>query len=310
MQHFIDPKTLARINDLPLAAKTIAEGFLFGIQQSMQRGIGIEFSQYRSYEVGDAINRIDWKLFARSDRYYIREADRESEIDIWFLLDSSLSMKQFSQSKDSLTASEKNWSKFEYAKYLIASLSYIAQKQGDGFGYLSLNDNQLNSHESGFLPIGNSTRQWQKLLVSLAQTKLGQFFPNVSLLQHQLENIKKPSMIFVLSDFHQKSDEILTFLSKLNTSLSEVVALQLICEDEKHFNYQGTIRFKDLETNQEKLVSAKDIKKSYLLEYHASQQLLQKDLADLGISLQTLNIDKPLDEALFNYLRLRNRVTR
>jgi len=310
MQHFIDPKTLARINDLPLAAKTIAEGFLFGIQQSMQRGIGIEFSQYRAYEVGDAINRIDWKLFARSDRYYIREADRESEIDVWFLLDSSLSMKQSSQNQQALKNHNKNWNKFEYAKYLIASLSYIAQKQGDSFGYLSLQDYPTNHQEAGFLPIGNATRQWQKLLVSLAQTELGQFFPDTLILQDQLENIKKPSIIFVISDFYQKNNEILDFLAKLNTSLSEVVALQLTCEDELSFNYQGAIRFKDLETNQEKLVSAKNIKKNYLQEYNAYQQKLQKQLTDKGISLQRLNIDEPLDEALFNYLRLRNRVAR
>jgi len=310
MQHFIDPKTLARINDLPLAAKTIAEGFLFGIQQSMQRGIGIEFSQYRAYEVGDAINRIDWKLFARSDRYYIREADRESEIDIWFLLDSSLSMKQSSESKAELKNKGSNWNKFKYAKYLIASLSYIAQKQGDGFGYLSLNDNQSSNNGNRFLPIGNAIRQWQKLLVSLAKTELGQFFPNVSLLQRQLENIKKPSIIFVISDFYQKNDEILNFLGKINTSLSEVVALQLTCEDELSFNYKGSVRFKDLETNQEKLVSAKEVKQNYLQELQTYQKNLQQQLTDKGISLQTLNIDKPLNEALFNYLRIRNRVSR
>ena len=94
MHRLIDPKTIARIKDLPLVAKTIAEGFLIGHQASTQRGVGLEFSQYRAYQEGDELNRIDWKLFARSDRYYVREAERESEIDVWFLLDSSASMLQ------------------------------------------------------------------------------------------------------------------------------------------------------------------------------------------------------------------------
>ena len=97
MERLIDPRTLARVKHLPLIAKTVADGFLHGLQQSHQRGIGIEFSQYRAYEPGDPLSRIDWKLFARSDRYFVREAERESEICMWFVLDASASMNQASE---------------------------------------------------------------------------------------------------------------------------------------------------------------------------------------------------------------------
>ena len=89
MERFLESRTLARVKDLPLIARTVAEGFLHGIQSSHQRGIGVEFSQYRAYEPGDEPARIDWKLFARSDRYFVREAERESEIAVWFVLDCS-----------------------------------------------------------------------------------------------------------------------------------------------------------------------------------------------------------------------------
>ncbi len=310
MQQFIDPKTLARINDLPLIAKTVAEGFMHGLQSSMQRGVGIEFSQYRGYEVGDELSRVDWKLFARTDRYYVREAERESEIDVWFLLDTSHSMLQSSFTSSS---TKRSWNKLEYAKHLVASLSYIAQKQGDTFGYLSLNDQRESSItplNHSFLPIGNGERHWQKLLLSLAKVEQGKFFPNISLLRHQIERMQKPSLIFVISDFYQKNNEITDFLGKLNSTLSEVVAIQLDSSDEIDFNYKGSIRFKDLESGEEALLSTRLAKSDYLKAYSEYQQAISKLLAEKNIAHSRFNIDAPLDQILFEYLRQRNRVER
>ena len=310
MQQFIDPKTLAKIKDLPLIAKTVAEGFLHGLQSSMQRGVGIEFNQYRAYEVGDALNRVDWKLFARSDRYFVREAERESEIDIWFLLDTSRSMLQTSSTNTNQNSDIENlqWNKLEYAKYLIASLSYLSYKQGDTFGFLSLSDNK-NTNQAP-LSTGSGEKHWQKLLISLSQTKPGDFFPRLKFLQHQIERLHKPSVIFLISDFNQKNNEIIDFLEKLNTKRSEVVAIQLNSDDELKFNYNGSIRFKDLETNKELLVSASSIKNQYLKNYQTYQDSLDKKLTKKNISIERFNIDQPLDHALFGYLRQRNRVAR
>lgn len=306
MQQFIDPKTIARIKDLPLVAKTIAEGFLHGLQPSMQRGVGIEFSQYRAYEEGDELNRIDWKLFARSDRYYVREAERESEIDVWFLLDTSRSMQQASES----SGNDEPWNKMAYAKHLIASLSYLANKQGDSFGFMALN--QTNSKEQGpsFLGSNNGERHWQKLLIELIRVQQGLFFPKVEALMRRLEQLNKPSIIFVISDFNQAQTEIVDFLSKINSSLSEVVALQLICEDEVSFNYHGSVRFKDLETSEELLVSANNAKEAYLKNYRSYQSKLTEQLTEKNINLYPLNIDQPLDAGLFEYIRQRNRIAR
>lgn len=307
MHRLIDPKTLARIRDLPLVAKTIAEGFLMGHQASTQRGVGLEFSQYRAYQEGDELNRIDWKLFARSDRYYVREAERESEIDVWFLLDSSASMLQSSAPIQGV----QGLSKLDYAKYLIASLSYLANKQGDSFGLLSLNDKQLNqaAQRKAFIPANSGERHWQRLLIELNNIKSGLIFPKLNSLKHIFENMSKPSIIFVLSDFYQQNNEITHFISKLNSKLSEVVALPLNTEDELTFNYTGSIRFKDLESEQEILVSAKSAKRSYLdaLENHKAE--LRQQFAERNISHYNLNIDQPLDAGLFAYLRHRHRLS-
>ena len=310
MQRFIDPKTLARVKDLPLVAKTVAEGFLHGLQTSMQRGVGIEFSQYRPYENGDELSRVDWKLFARSDRYFVREAERESEIDIWILLDASRSMMQKSESNLSFSSNSNSesfngWSKLDYAKHLVASIGYIAQKQGDSFGYLGMSSDSLN-----FLPSASSERHWRKLLLTLAQTKCGNYFPKPDLLKNYLNQFQKPSIIFVISDFNQKQSEISQFIGNLNSNMSEVVAVQLTCDDEINFNYKGAVRFKDLESGEEILLSANATKSAYLENYQTYQKQLDEELAQKNIVCNRFNIDQPLDQILYEYMRQRQRVAR
>jgi uncharacterized protein (DUF58 family) len=304
MDSFIDPKTLARVKDLPFVAKTVAEGFLHGLQSSMQRGVGIEFSQYRPYENGDELSRVDWKLFARSDRYFVREAERESEIDVWLLLDASRSMQQLSE-KTKSQQTDVSWTKFDYAKHLIASIGYLAQKQGDSIGYLGLSSEQLN-----FLPQGNSEKHWRKLLSTLSHTNYGKQFPEINAVKNLIGQLQKPAIIFVFSDFNQKDNEIVEFLGQLNSTLCEVVAIQLVCNDETDFNYKGAIRFKDLETEEEVLVSAGAAKAAYLRNYQAYQQALNETLSKKNIRCHQFNIDQPLDQVLFEYLRQRQRVAR
>ena len=301
MERFIDPKTLARVKDMPLVARTVAEGFLHGLQSSRQRGVGIEFNQYRAYEPGDELSRIDWKLFARSDRYFVREAERESEIEVWFLLDTSGSMKQKTQSSSG--DNEHQWNKMDYAKHVIASLAYLAQKQGDSIGYLGLSSQSLN-----FLPANSGERHWRKLLQELARTDCGDVFPDFELIRQYINQLNKPALVFVLSDFHQRQQEISEFIRKLNTLRSEVVALQTLCSDETDFDFRGAIRFKDLETEEEVLVSASSAKADYLKAFQSYQKSLQEKLLQSNVTSYPMIIDQPLDHVMFEYLKQRQRV--
>ncbi len=302
MERLIDPQVLARVKDLPLIAKTVAEGFLFGLQSSMQRGVGIEFSQYRAYETGDELSRIDWKLFARSDRYFVREAERESEIDIWFLLDCSASMAQASRSND---ATQSRLDKLNFAKILIASIAYLAQKQGDSIGLMS-----MDSSETKCFTCANGLKQWQKILLALDKIEPAGGFPRFDDIKKQFDKINRPSIIFVLSDFAQKTDEIIELLGKLNTTSSEVVALSLFCEDEEKFDYRGPIQFKDLETQETVLVNPSSAKQRY---FHARANYINRvesALNEKNIKLHQFNIDQPLDLALYEYLKTRQRMVR
>jgi uncharacterized protein (DUF58 family) len=294
MERFIDPKTLARVRDMPLIARTVAEGFLHGIQQSHQRGVGIEFSQYRAYEPGDDPGRIDWKLFSRSDRYFVREAERESEIAIWFVVDCSQSMAQQSESGA--------WSKFDYARHLAATLSYIAQRQGDLTGLVS-----LSSATQDILPLAAGERQWFRILRQLHTLRTGDRFPDVQQLATHMARLQVPGMVFVLSDFYQVSDEITDFMRRVSGSRAEIVAMQLQSSDELEFPYTGAIRFEDLESGEQALVSGRATRETYLQALDDYQSRLRQDMLRLNVSLHSINIDQPMDAALYSFLERRRR---
>ena len=303
MQPLLDPLVLASIKDMPLVAKTVAEGFLHGLHASVQRGTGIEFSQYRAYEPGDPLGNIDWKLFARSDRYFVREAERESNINIWLVLDASASMLQRSSESSSESKSNKGWHKFDYAKHLLATIAYIAHQQSDAVGLLGLSSEGLH-----FLPALTGKQHWQKLLLQLSQMSTGSVFPSPQILQRHLSPMQSNSLIFVLSDFYQKDNEIVEFMHSLVSKRTEVIAVQLESDDELNFPYKGQIRFEDRESKQQVLVSAEEVKSDYLVARQTWQDAMTKTFNQLNIQHCIANINQPLDKALHQFLAARQKL--
>ena len=305
MQPLIDPLVLARIKDMPVVAKTVAHGLLHGLHSSMQRGTGLEFNQYRAYEPGDALGNIDWKLFARSDRYFVREAERESNINIWLVLDASASMLQHScdPKSESKSGSNQGWHKFDYAKHLVATIAYIAHKQNDAIGLLGLSSESLH-----FSPAVAGKQHWQKLLLQLSRMSTGTVFPSPHILQRHLGHMQSNSLIFVLSDFYQQDNEIVDFMQNLVSKRSEVIAVQLESDDELNFPYKGQVRFKDRETKQQILVSADAVKNDYLATRQAWQNSLKKMFNQLNIEHCIANINQPLDTTLHQFLAARKKL--
>lgn len=297
MEQFIDPRALARVRDLPLVARSVADGFLHGIQHSQQRGIGTEFSQYRGYEPGDALGRIDWKLYARSDRYYVREAERESEVAIWLVLDGSQSM--------AMTSEGGAWSKFEYARHLAATLAYLAQGQGDRVGLLTVGGSGLQ-----MLPAHTGEQHGYRILRALQQARTTGRFPDTLPLRARLDALQGPGLVLVISDFHEVTQEIQAFMGQLATGRNEVAALQLLCADEQDFPYRGAVRFEDLESGETVLLSASSAREPYFAARQAQQADLRRQLGLRDIALHTLTIDEPLDWGLYAFLEQRRKVSR
>jgi len=193
MSRLLHPKTLMAIKDLPLAAKTVIDGFMAGINKSNVKGTGIEFSQYRSYQPGDDLRWLDWKMYARSDRYYIRESEMETSISVKFLIDATSSMNH----------SDSSITKIEYARYIAASLAYLAHLQGDSIGLYVFKENELFSLISRKEP-QHLTRFYYQLEQITPEGK----FTNAIHYKHLFTGERKKELLVFISDFYEERTEI------------------------------------------------------------------------------------------------------
>ncbi len=291
---FIDPKTLAAIRDLQLIAKRVAEGVMLGMHHSPKPGAGLEFSQYRSYQPGDDPQHIDWKMFARSDRYYVRESEIESSIGVHFILDASASMLH----------QDDGLSKFDYARFLLASLGYLAFNQGDAIGLTA-----IDGTESHNLPLRHTTQHLHRFLHHLEKIRPSGKWPEWRSLEPRLGlNGRNRSMIIFVSDMHEVDGEIRESLAKLAAMRNEVMLFQIIAQNELEFSWRGVVDFEDLETGQAMQVNADEMRTSYKKNLTAHLQTLRKELHDLHIFYEALSTAKPLDGALREFLKRRSQL--
>ncbi|SFG71641.1 DUF58 domain-containing protein [Pontibacter chinhatensis] len=288
---FIDPKVLATIKDLPLLAKTVVEGFLAGQNQSLRRGAGLEFSQYRSYQPGDDLRQLDWKMFARSDRYYIREAEVDTNITVRFILDGSASMAH---------EDVNGLSKMEYARFLVASLAYLATTQGDAVGLYVLHENQLIN-----LTPRSDNMHLQRFWHQLAEVKPQGKFPGMEVAANLFADRRQKELTVFLSDLYEHEHEIKDLLYKLGAQGHELLLAHLMSRNELDFSYTGTLTFEDLETGQTLQVSSAAQRESYLAKQQEWLQDIEKDMRNRHIAYDRFVTDEPLDKALKAFLQKR-----
>ncbi len=287
---FIDPHILAAISDLRLLAKTVVDGFMLGANQSPRPGVGLEFNQYRSYQPGDDLRLVDWKMYARSDRYYVREADIETSITVRFILDASASMAH----------EDSGMVKFDYARFLAAALSYLAHTQGEAVGLEIINDTAVTH-----LPPKRDHQQLHRLLHELERVRPQGVWPDWKKLEGIFAATQKREMIVLVSDMHEQRDEIFAALSKLSARRNEVLFFHLLGRNEIDFNYEGFLTFEDLESGQTAQVEASRAREIYLDRMQKKMQQLKQALHDENISYTLLTLEQPLDFALRQYLTQR-----
>ncbi|MCC2605669.1 DUF58 domain-containing protein [Planctobacterium marinum] len=286
---------LLQYDDLEFISRTIAEGYLSGHHPSVRKGVGTDFNQYKVYQQGDEAAKIDWKLFARSDKYFVREAERESERSIHFILDSSASMNFISQSQGAL-------SKFNYGKYLIGALAYLAQKQGDPFSLTLINNNGLD-----ITATGSGRAHWYRVLNALQQHNSTGAFPGTHWQSHLSGLVSKACMVVFISDCYQSGTEISDCLSLLKHQKNDVLLLHLHSLEELQFDYRGFIKFEDLETGEIRKVNASSVKTRFLAEQQAWLQQLASHCDQRAINLQRLSVDNDFSEAITQFLQQRTR---
>ncbi|MGB0838588.1 MAG: DUF58 domain-containing protein [Chitinophagales bacterium] len=293
---YLQPELLAELGALQLVAKTVVEGFFSGLHSSKRLGTGMEFSQYRSYQVGDDLRQLDWKLLARSNRYYIKQSETERNINVRFLLDASASM-QYAENKVS---------KFEYMRFLVASLAYMAFQQGDAIGLYSHN-NQTQQHLN---PQFSST-QLHRFFDLLEQGESqGQWVTNDALLNVCSPSGQHKELVILVSDFYESNTlkEITQIAERFSSFRHEVLVFHLVGEKEQTLDFEGLVEFEDLETGQIIETDPKTIRKQYQMRWQAQQQTLENNLLNQGIFYQKANITQPLDDLLRFFLKTRMRL--
>jgi uncharacterized protein (DUF58 family) len=293
MSKLLDPKVMMAIKDLPLAAKTTIEGFMSGINKSAVKGPGMEFSQYRSYQPGDDLRLLDWKMFARSDRYYIRESEIETNISIRLVLDASASMNH----------QDGAFKKIDYARYLAASLAYLGNLQGDAVGL-----HVLQQHEVQALPVKQDFQHLSRVFFQLEQINPEGRFTKAQVYKKVYAGGAQKELTIFISDLYQDDDEIFNCLDVVSSMRHEVIVFHLMSRNELELDFKGYTNFEDLETGAKVEVDQAALRTTYqnrLTTYLA--EVRQKAL-DKQIYYRLLCSDEPLDQALRDFLNQRKKL--
>lgn len=276
---------LVKLNNLQLAGKLVSDELLLGIHGSKRSGVGTEFEQYRHYEPGDDPKRIDWKLYARTDKHLVRESATESNLQIRFLLDLSGSMNY----------TEQNVSRLDYAKIILASLAYLGYRQSDQMSLYSLHNGALQT----LVPAGKQA--FQKVLFALQTAKASGQWMNANPRFPEFQQ-KQKELLVMASDFLQVSDEWLQLIKHVANHRREIVIFQLLGDQEMAFDLKGFYRFKDLETGREIELQAEAVKERF--QQAAADYLMKLDeaLRIPHVHLIRVRLSEPIAMVLKSFL--------
>ncbi len=292
---FLDPAVIARLGTMELKARTVVEGFLSGLHRSPYKGFSVEFAEYRQYLPGDDRSTIDWKVYARSDRHYVKKYEEETNLECHLLLDISASMAYRGAAP---------MSKLEYGSVLAASLAFLMHRQRDATGLIAF-DERIAFR----LPAGARPGHLHSLLLALERLQPGTR-SNVGRPLHQLaEALVKRSLVVLISDLLDDPDPVIKGLRHLKFRGTDVVVFQLLDPNELTFPFRGASRFKDLESAAEVTADPESLRGSYLRELASLTLRYDRELRGSGIDYVQLDTSQPLDFALLAYLSARARRT-
>lgn len=294
IKKFLDPSVISKISSLELRARLIVEGFLLGLHKSPYHGFSIEFSQHRPYMQGDSPKDIDWKVYGKSDRFYVKQYEEETNLKSYILLDVSKSMTY---------ASGGSISKLEYASQLAASLSYLMIKQKDAVS-LSVYADQIKK----YLP-PNSSRIYLKEIISVLAKIIPDSNTNTAFCLNQIsDKITKRGLVVIISDLFDDPAKVISAVKKFRFYKNEVIVFQLLDSAERNFSFQKDAIFKDLETGEEITTQPYQIQKSYQDAMVTFLNKIKSECLRNGVEYNLIDTSTPFDRALFTYLQKRSRL--
>ena len=286
----IHPQALMAIKNLELRAKVVVEGFWNGLHRSPYHGFSVEFTEYRQYVPGDDPRYLDWKLFGRSDRYYIKKFEDETNLRCHLLVDNSRSMDYGSL----------QWTKAEYANTLAATLAYFLYLQGDAVGLLTF-DERIREH----LPARHRTGHLRHLMLALEKPAGGTATDLATPLKRVAELVRKRGLMILVSDLFAPIDTLENHLTSLGACGHEVMVFQVMDPAEASFEFGKAAMFYDIESGRELYIDPAAARKEYLRKLGGHNDAVTRICQKLGAECHRFTTDRPLELALFDFLRTR-----
>jgi uncharacterized protein (DUF58 family) len=292
---YLDPRVLARVHSLDLRARLIIEGLMTGMHRSPYQGISVEFAQHRQYVVGDDPRHVDWKVFGKTDKIYLKQYLQETDLHLICVVDASESMAY-----SSVGEGDARWSKFDHATSIAAALSYMAIQQQDSAG-LAIFDQDLKH----FVKPSNSPRQWKVITHDLALTPRLRKTNTARILDQLAEKLHHRSVIVLLSDFFDDIENLKKGLRHLRYKKHEVMAFQILDPAEITFPFEETTMFKGLEELGDLLTEPRALREGYIAELQSFTDELSKMCRGMHIDFTRISSGEPLDVALSGFLATR-----
>jgi uncharacterized protein (DUF58 family) len=290
---YVDPKILARIGNLELLARNVVEGFINGLHRAPYFGASIDFAEHRGYVAGDDIRRVDWRLYARTDRFYVKQYEADTNTNLSVLLDVSRSM----------SFSSRGIPKIEYGCFVGACLAYLAQRQRDRVGLITF-DNDIVSH------VPPSAKHFNVVLHTMDRAKPERRGDLTAPLKKMAEHFKRRGILVLISDFYEEPDSILEAIKPLKFLGNDLIVFHVLDPAEIDFGYEDASSFEDLETGEQIPVVPQSLVKEYRQMIQAHIAALTTRFSEHRIDYTVLNTAEPLDRALFSYLSSRERLMR
>ena len=291
---YLSSEIISSISSLSLKARLLVEGLIVGMHKSPYHGFSVEFSEHRSYNPGDEIRNIDWKIWGKTDKYFVKEYEEETNLLSHIILDQS----------NSMSYSSINTSKLDYAKVLAASLAYLMLKQQDAVG-LTLFDSKIRStippkSKSNHI---NSLFQIMENIIPGPDTKIG------DILHISAESIKKRGLVIIISDFFDDLESIISGIKHYRYKGHEVILFHILDEQELQLNFDQRTQFIDLETQETITTDPWHIKDDYQVELNKFCDSLKMNCRKNKVDYTLLNTKQPIETALFDYLLKRRNIT-
>jgi uncharacterized protein (DUF58 family) len=297
-QKYLDVKTIERIRRLDVRARLVVEGFITGQHQSPYHGFAVEFAGHREYAPGDEIKHIDWKVWSKTDRLYVKQYEEETNLKCTILLDCSRSMRYGEHAEGS-------WSKFDYAATAAASLAYLLQQQQDSVGLVT-----FNTRIERNLPASSHPSHLKLLLHELEQTRpddrtdLGGVFSQLA------REVRKRGLVVLLSDLFVDLDTLAETLRQFRLRKHEVIVFHVMHDHELTFPFQDNTLFRGLEVDLELHTEPRALRRAYLEAVDRFLGRVRRLCAGAGIDYVLMSTRDPLDAALSGYLTFRRRTRR